>query len=103
MNARRDSHTANQPIAVGDLVQVVRWPCCGASLGRVATVTQIGRRVTIEHGCTTCSTTKTATGASAPAVQVGHELLWPLAWIKRIPPLSELEGVKTQEDIREPA
>lgn len=27
----------------------------------------------------------------------------PLQWLKRIPPLSELEGERTQEDIREPA
>jgi hypothetical protein len=28
---------------------------------------------------------------------------FPLTRLKRIPPLSELEGEKTQEDIREPA
>lgn len=38
---------------------------------------------------------KKVTEYSAPAI--------PISWLKRIPPLAELESEKTQEDIREPA
>lgn len=86
----------NESIKVGDLVAVVRWPCCGKGLGRIAKVVRplsnpFGRR----SPCSIC-------GVDSHE-QHGFRLSdgWgvPTAWLKRIPPLEELEGEKTDTPI----
>ena len=88
-------------IKVGDLVVVVRGaPCCGNTqhLGLVFRVAVI---FPLEGHCNHCG--------EEPPPQYGadYELEsdsgFSLSTLKRIPPLSELEGERTQEDIREPA
>jgi hypothetical protein len=92
----------DKPISVGDLVMVVR-DCCGQYLGLTFRVEKVW---TPSQGviCTECrvdfgsiSVAETGMPKGIPAGRL------PLSWLKRIPPLSELEGEKTQEDIREPA
>lgn len=95
---------SDRPIQVGDLVQIVRWPCCGEFLGVVFVVGEIFRHKSHPQ-CTACKQTiHEATlcleGNSAPNKD---KLCAPKPWLKRIPPLEELEGQKSQEDMKEPA
>jgi hypothetical protein len=90
----------SEPIKVGDVVMQVH-SCCGAYLGRIFMVEHIrpGPGSIYWFVCGKCT---------APRFQPVYAFTYgiaaaPLAWLKRIPPLSELEGVKTEEDIREPA
>jgi hypothetical protein len=93
----------DKPISVGDLVQVVKWSPCGCGLGVIGTVHGFTTNMS-DRGCGLC-------GAREPGAQrtLAVELApnskkgVPVAWVRRIPPLSELEGERTQEDIREPA
>lgn len=85
--------SADRPIAVGDLVVVVR-KCCPQDLGLVFRVAGFSQRSNLFH-CTDCGA---HIGAVNTAVVEGKNWRFPLAWLKRIPPLSELEGVS--EDAR---
>jgi hypothetical protein len=91
----------DKPISVGDLV-TYRKVCCprftdGVWIFRVAVM---HRQRPADCKCMGC-------GAPIPYEVCAAELSeypgTPLSWLKRIPPLSELEGERTQEDIREPA
>ena len=93
-----NSHSANQPIAVGDLVQVVR-SCCAVQ-DRWLGTTFVARAYTPRHGSASYCCGKYNPGPYFTNDGCGGWAQW---YLKRIPPLSELEGVKTQEDIREPA
>ena len=91
----------NSPIKVGDLVQVVRWDCCGSLLGNVYEVTKYfdtsGYRV---GRCKDCQKLVRINGRQAFKLSNGR-----IAYrneIKRIPPLSELEGQRTEESLRLP-
>ncbi len=92
---------SERPIQVGDLVQVVRWSQCGCGLGEVGRVSEF---LECENsGCGLCKTPPTKkTGTAAANIKSGRFCV-PLEWLKRIPPLDELEGERTQETIREPA
>ena len=92
------SPVSSQAISVGDLVQVVRSaPCCGPSkaIGWVFVVEEI---IVSQHQCWGCG----HISVPLPIANVGAQWFH-VSRQKRIPPLSELEGVKTEEDIREPA
>ena len=88
-------------IKEGDLV-MYRYSCClgyrdGVEIFQVGDIRDWGYPHVICHSCKS----EVPTGASASR---GHgEYGAPLQWLKRIPPLSELEGEKTKEDIREHA
>lgn len=93
----KGSSTPPQSIRVGDVVQVVRWPCCGVLLGYVFTVGSINQ-FPGEWRCCHCK-------AIAPngewavsaedAVNVGGHI----TWLKRIPPLDELDGKKSEDEM----
>ena len=91
----------SEPIKVGDMVVVVRgMPCCGHSTpmqGHIFRVAQIRERTMTRFPCLYC-----AAESDNPAA-LGGEKPVDLCRLKRIPPLSELEGERTQEDLREPA
>lgn len=89
------------PIAVGDLVVVVRWPCCKGDIGHTFVVAGLETRPDVAH-CGYCGATGGHTGMHAKARR-GDGGLYPLEFLKRIPPLGELEGEDTKEDLREPA
>jgi hypothetical protein len=77
----------SEPIKPGDLVVAIRWnPCC-CGLGIVRQVASIEHR--LADGCTVCRTPSSGVrGACAVWPTGGHA---PLSWLKRIPPLPELE------------
>ncbi len=89
----------SEPIKVGDLVVVVKPPRCGCEskvLGLIYRVESIREG----NGRCRCGC------PSGPGLLYRGPDNFPRlpAWrLKRIPPLAELEGVKTEEDIREPA
>ena len=90
---------SDRPIQVGDLVFQFT-ACCAREFDRSPyvgvphTLTRIAPRVA---SCRFCGFE-----ASGLAGYVGRPGIY-LPWLKRIPPLSELEGQRTQEDMKEPA
>ncbi len=91
----------SEPIKVGDLVMFVK-ACCdrfrdGVTVFRVVS---INARPLGAH-CSWCGRDlpKEARASDEPVSDSGA----PLSWLKRIPPLSELESEKQKEDLREPA
>ena len=91
--------TDRRAIQVGDLVQQVK-ACCNRhpSLGCIATVNWIRYARTASPECCGAATVE---GMHAGAVPGCTGV--PIEWLKRIPPLDELEGTRTDEQIREPA
>lgn len=90
----------NRPIQVGDLVQVVKpMHCCGGTndLGRVFVVHEF---YTDGSFCSNCGTP--SNGELILFDSVGEDGAHPHR-LKRIPPLEELEGQRTEEKLREPA
>ena len=89
----------NKQIKVGDLVQVARWPCCGTWVGYTGKVTALK----IDSRC--CKICRTDMGEDATYAYVDCGFnggLVVLGRLKRIPPLSELEGQRTEETLRLP-
>ena len=90
----------DKPISVGDLVVIVD-ECCPneSSLGEIHRVLQIG---TFHSGCDYCGDSSHGVLAHLTGGEDDNDHWVPLPWIKRIPPLEELEGAKTEEKLREP-
>jgi hypothetical protein len=89
---------SDRPIQVGDLVQVVRGHEC--DLGSTFRVGQIREPTLWGWICPKCSCIDRSPELWADR---GDEHGAPLSWLKRIPPLDELEGERTQENLKEPA
>jgi hypothetical protein len=90
----------DKPISVGDLVVIVR-ECCGvdSELGSVFRVSAISTLTTYhDEGC---GYFYRGLCVEADDGERPHGI--PIHWLKRIPPLSELEGEKRDEKIKEPA
>jgi hypothetical protein len=87
----------SEPIKAGDMVMVVRWPHkhiqgrSGQTFPKVFTV----ERVT-SLGCH-CPTCREEFSPPEAWWDAAHAI--PTAWLKRIPPLDELEDVKRDEEI----
>ena len=90
----------SEPISVGDLVMVVRQLGCACDIGHTFVVERIERSPTGRLSCGFCNHPPIYSQADALRQDGGWSAL---AALKRIPPLSELEGQPTQEDIKEPA
>lgn len=89
----------DERIAVGDLVQIVRWECCGRFLGRIFTVGEF-----FHHGpwradgrCGALHRVPTL------AVDDKRYMSAPVEWLKKIPPLNEPAETYTTEKHKEPA
>lgn len=80
-------------IKVGDLVMVA-YSCCNDGLGRVGTVRGFSKRPT--YGVMRCNRCGNAFPKITKAADIGDGEEWPLSWLKRIPPLSELEKNKEE-------
>jgi hypothetical protein len=96
---------SERPIQVGDLVQVVRSNgcTCGApqkSLGRVFRVSAI-KTYLAGSKCSDCKRDLTDRPYVCASDDGRRE--YGLPRLKRIPPLDELEGVRTEDKIKEPA
>jgi len=89
---------SDQRIAVGDLVQIVRPTlCCNNMRAIGATFMAKCIRDGSRSYCVSCGSTEPV------AVVDGLELTTDIRRLKRIPPLSELEGAKTEEGLRVPS
>lgn len=99
--------SADRPIAVGDLVMVVRGHACVvARYGGIPwRVTEIVPQEGGGWQCTRCKTRDHAPndlfGARRSRSKKGASC--PLSYLKRIPPLDELESSKTDEPTKEVA
>lgn len=85
------------PIQVGDLVMVMRWPCCGGGLGHIMRVVSISddREKYKRAHCSLCGVsdqlTLCAYGDDGWRVPVNR--------LKRIDPRAEDETVTTEEGV----
>jgi hypothetical protein len=86
------------PIGLGDSVYVWKWHACGCGLGRVGVVTRMGFTLNTT-GCTCCRTPVTGKDA-IDGLSLDGKFNAPIEWVKRIPPIGELEGQPSQEDIK---
>ena len=92
----------SEPIKVGDLVVIVRGHSCSMEryLGMVFVVAAIRQARCGGWHCPHCNRNdQWGPEPAAEWVGVGNA---PLSWLKRIPPLSELEGQRTEETLRLP-
>ena len=88
--------TVSKPIRVGDLVAIVRWPCCGSRLGHVDTVVSIEPEGLLGGICVDCHTMFTGYGTYVGLTKGRGAQL---SWLRRIPPIEELESEKRGEEI----
>ena len=82
----------SEMIKVGDLVMLVRQHCGMEANGEVATVTHFDNQAAFCHVC------RTELGRMTIAHTDGR-IRAPSSWLKRIPPLEELDKVKRDEVI----
>lgn len=91
----------SEQIKVGDLVQVVKWPCCGSHLGRIFKVGAMWNGVSDVNGCWQCSFIQSA-GSPVIAGEGSRDsdgFRAKIEYLKRIPPLDELERVSEREEL----
>jgi hypothetical protein len=103
----------DKPISVGDLVMLVRGHECAMRLkgGLPWRVTRIVPQFGGGWHCPICGEHNLASGdlsgaqgcGTPPGIKGDPNGGMPLSWLKRIPPLGDLEGQPTQEDMKEPA
>lgn len=92
----RGEKVSDRPIQVGDLVAVVKSCCPRVAMPSVFKVGQIGT-FGFKVPCPFCLS---EIDESIPIAQIDGEAKGrPIAWLKRIPPLEELEGVKTADKV----
>ena len=90
--------SAERPIAVGDLVVFVRSCCIGFRNG--ASIFRVAEIITLQGAiCEFCN--RRLPSESYASISVG-DFGAPFSWLKRIPPLSDLEGVRTEEPMHQP-
>ena len=90
-----------KPIAVGDLVQVVRPTLCCDNSRSVGVVRKVIDGIRASLGHCRCGDIRPQTDADFVTLDNGNSC--ERVRLKRIPPLSELEGERTEEQLREPA
>ena len=93
-----------RPIQVGDLVIIVRGHSCTMERYRGA-IFRVAKIVPATGGGWRCVHCKLNDqwGPEPGAYWKEKGGSAPLSWLKRIPPLDELEGEKTQESLKETA
>lgn len=89
----------SEPIKPGDLVRIVR-SCCPRFVQGPAI---FELRSIVNLGVTKCMFCDAIIPEGAEGTGEFHRIGVPMPWLRKVPPLEELEGEKTQEDIREPA
>lgn len=84
----------NEPIKVGDLVCILHCCCDDEKVGAILQVESIQE---IDLDCMDCGLRE----RTVCSIWHGVNRLWgrPLSWLKKIPPLDELEGEKRDEEI----
>ena len=86
----------SEPIKVGDLVMLVR-ECCpvDSAIGKIFSVAELRNH---SYWCHYCRWSAGQLSGARVNGQDSH-CSYPLSWLKRIPPLSELEGENRDEEI----
>lgn len=79
----------------GDTVQVVRWPCCGEALGAIFLV----EAVHSADGCQCNYCGRMHFDVGRLAIAWGPRKAAPVKWLKKYPPLGELEKSKINEEV----
>lgn len=79
----------SEPIGRGDLVWVARWPCCGAHLGEVRIVHAVEPEPLLGAQCRDCGADHPTCD---PIADLDNARAAPVAWLRKIPPLAELDG-----------
>ena len=90
-------NSGDRPIAVGDLVVVVR-SCCTSSLGLIFRVGSIHMSPTFFGACMDCGRRTELDNGIPHAFDVVDNAGWPLAWLRRIPPISAPESTLIEEE-----
>ena len=83
-------------IKPSDLCIVVR-DCCGHWLGAMVTVGGIGRMPSLR--CGHCPYVVPCVEPITLNAMGGRMILAPVAWLRRIPPLAELEGAERRVEV----
>lgn len=84
-------------IAAGDMVMVVR-DCCGRYLGQVFRVQEVHpESAWICGGCNGRGVNPTAIHPNCPQPELGP--VYPLPWLRKLPPLDEPEHEVRKEEI----
>jgi len=87
-----------RPIQAGDLVMVVRWPCCGINVGKVAKVARIDTIMGVY--CTSCRFDYRGPNADLENDCMIHQLACaPLSCLIRIDPPALNETTETEREI----
>ena len=89
----------DKPISVGDLVVAVRDGGCGGHLGEFYTVLEIGNSSVADFSCQRCGGIHLFPGTPALVDRGAGAGYLPLSWLKRIPPLEELDKLKREQEI----
>ena len=90
----------NKPISVGDLVVVVKASRCTCSFPSTYGHVFVVRRIVSTKGiCSACGALLPKELAAFDDDRIGYGV----HRLRRIPPLEELEGQRTEEKIHEPA
>ena len=98
---------SDRPIQVGDLVVVIYWPICDCGIGAIHTVEKIGSLVGLSDGCALCGRAGIKDIVDASEVTIltgfgsGKRGCVGIRWLKRIPPLEEIQQQRLREE--EPA
>ena len=88
----------SEPIKVGDLVVITRQHCNDENVGVITTVIAISLNPEIR--CRRCAAIYSVGTVALLEETNGRAGYQPLCWLKRIPPLSELEGEKREEKVK---
>ena len=92
---------SERPIQVGDLV-AYRRVCCDTFTDGIW-IFRVGVLHDVRPAGCKCSGCGRLIPSGLNAAEFAKFPGAPLSWLKRIPPLSELEGERTQEKLKEPA
>lgn len=87
----------SEPIKVGDLVMVVKACCSETVRSPVFTVSDFDWKQPNSELCSFCKAPIPAEPHASDRSGPWH--VYPVSWLKKIPPLSELDDVKHDEEI----
>jgi len=85
-----------EPIKTGDTVEVVEVCSCGDADYLLGVYTVVETTTLRTHFMTSCGRTDIYTRLALVTLN-GIRDYFPVRWLRRVPPLSELEGKETQE------
>lgn len=83
-------------IKAGDLVMVVRWPCCGSGLGLIRQALEIEVTTSVLV-CSDCRSPHRINDAVRTDASNHAQAVWASrAWLRKMPPLSEADEAQAE-------